>query len=276
MDSVGGDGEQIWLTTSVSWDGWDAPPDSRLSVAPTLHCSSSKQAGSSRSATTVDAGHGGGGQLVDLLMPADESGEPLTECRAPAYIAIGSTHWQLGPIDLDYLNSELAKTPGRPYSWVDTDARFSSGYQVVVVPKMSTAEAKGILDLEGQADFAGDGEGVLVAQRGGAAVLFTWFDVVPEESMRALSRDGTVASYSTTVNGDDHVFVAINGKAVRSFDPFLDHDYLGTEPMAEEEGLDFEGDTRPASWHLLERVTSVPITPEWLLEDEHPAYLLPH
>ncbi len=61
---------------------------------------------------------------------------------------------------------------------------------------------------------------------------------------------------------------------VRSFDPFLDHNYVKTKPLPEEKGLDLENDTGPASWTLLERLTKVHITQDWLMDHGHPAYVI--
>ena len=70
------------------------------------------------------------------------------------------------------------------------------------------------------------------------------------------------------------ILVARKGTVVRSFDPFLGQDYLKTKHLPEEKGLDLENDTGPASWTLLERLTKVHITRDWLMDEGHPAYLV--
>lgn len=270
VDSVGGDGQQAWLNVMVSYDS-DATGEQTLDP-PTLHCAQSDDAGQPRRDDLTVAGSGG--MQVGLLMPRGADGEPLTTCRAPAYVEIGSARWTLAGDELAYLNEELARDPGRPYHWIAANGSFSSGYQVVVVPRASAAEALAALGPRRRKVSQERFWAIRVAEHAQGVVLFTW-GLVSDEQVVALSRiGGLAASYGNTVEGDDHILVARNGEVVRSFNPFLDHDYKRTRRLPEEKGLDLENDTGPASWTLLERLTKIHITEDWLLDDAHPAYLL--
>ncbi|NYI46094.1 hypothetical protein BJ993_003174 [Nocardioides aromaticivorans] len=270
VESVGGDGQRPWLNVRVDYSnstGTEQPLD-----PPTLHCAQSDGAGQALQ-DDLTVGWSGGVQ-VGLLMPPGDDGEPLTACHAPAYVEIGSGRWTLSEDELDYLNEELAREPGRPYSWAATDDSFSSGYQIVVVPDATAAEALEALGPNRRKVSPERFWAIRVAEHDGGVVLFTW-GLVDEDRVVALSRiGGLAASYGNTVNGDDHVLVARDGKVVRSFDPFLGQDYLKSKHLPEEKGLDLENDTGPASWTLLERLTKVHITRDWLMDEDHPAYLV--
>lgn len=270
VESVGGDGQQAWLNVRVDHDnrtGAELPLD-----PPTLHCAQSDGVGQARRDDLTVGGSGGVG--VELLIPPGDDGKPLTNCAAPAYVEIGPGRWTLSDDELDYLNEELAREPGRPYSWVATDESFSVGHQVVVVPDASAAEA---LDALGPNRRKVSNErfwAIRVAEHAHGVVLFTW-GLLSEEQVVALSRiGGLAASYSASEDGGNQVLVARDGTVVRSFDPLLGHDYLKSKHLPEEKGLDLENDTGPASWTLLERLTKVHITQDWLMDDKHPAYLV--
>lgn len=276
IDSTGGDGRRTWLNVMVSYENHTS--GSPLVPAPSLHCAQSAAAGLPRAHGSGDqdgfpAGLSGG-QGYELLLPPDADGRPLTGCRAPAYVAVGGARWRLTPDDLEYLNTELARDPGRPYRWTGADAQFSSGYQVVFVPGASAAEALTALAPVKRKVSQERFWAVRVAEHEDGVVLFTW-GLISDERVVALSRiGGLAASYGNTVEGDDHVLVARDGRAVRSFDPFLAHAYDTSRPLPEEKGLDLENDTGPASWTLLDRLTSMHVAQDWLLDPAHPAYLL--
>lgn len=270
VESVGGDDQQAWLNVRVDYHnstGTEQPLD-----PPTLRCAQSDGVGQVRQ-DDLTVGWSGGVQ-VGLLMPPGDDGEPLTACRAPAYVEIGAGRWTLSGDELEYLNEELAREPGRPYSWIATDESFSVGHQVVVVPDATAAEALDALGPNRRKVSQERFWAIRVAEHDDGVVLFTW-GLVSEEQVVALSRiGGLAASYATSEDGGDQILVARDGTVVRSFDPFLDHDYLKTKRLAEEKGLDLENDTGPASWTLLERLTRVHITRDWLMDDGHPAYLV--
>lgn len=268
VESVGGDGGRAWLNVMVTYDS-SASGEQPLEP-PTLHCAQSDGVGEALRGDLTVAGSGG--MRVELLIPPDSDGKALTTCRAPAHVQIGSGRWTLSDDELDYLNEELARDPARPYSWIATDDLFSSGYQVVVVPGATAAEALVALGPRRRRVSQENFWAIRVAEHERGVVLFTW-GLVTEEQVVALSRlRGLAASYGNTVDGDDHILVARDGEVVRSFDPFLDHDYLKSKRLPEETGLDLENDTGPASWTLLERLTKVRITQEWLMDEDHPAY----
>lgn len=270
VESVGGDGRRAWLNVMVNYDSGTGGEQSLDS--PTLHCAQSDGAGL---ALREDLSVGGsGGMQVQLLIPPGADGQPLTSCHAPAHVEIGSGRWTLSDDELDYLNEELARDVGRPYSWIATDDSFSSGYQVVVVMGATAAEALTALGPNRRKVSQERFWAIRVAEHDDDVVLFTW-GLVAEEQVVALSRlGGLAASYGNTVEGDDHILVARAGKVIRSFDPFLDQDYLTSKHLPEEKGLDLENDTGPASWTLLERLTEVHITRAWLMDTDHPAYLI--
>lgn len=268
--SVGGDGEQVWLSVMVNFDT-DANGELPL-PPPTLHCAGSDSAGQAlRDDLTIG---GSGGMQVELLMPSNADGDPLTRCGAPAYVEIGPGRWKLADEELEYLNEELARDAGRPYSWIATDESFSVGHQVVVVPDATVAEALAALGPNRRKVSQERFWAIRVAEHDDGVVMFTW-GLVRKEQVVALSRiGGLAASYGTVEDGGDQILVARNGTVVRSFDPFLAFDYLKSKHLPEEKGLDFENDTGPASWTLLERLTKIHITQDWLMDPGHPAYLI--
>lgn len=220
------------------------------------------------------------------------SGAPVPECVGSASIDLwaldaeggGGTFeraWAVPADVVDALNAARpnagpppagpATDPGRPYAWVDQHA---SGYQVVVVPGITADAAIRVLEPLRGAPDPDDAERVVVAEDPGGVVLFTSSGVA-ERYVRALSRGGRLAaSYANTVEGDDHLLVARDGKVVRSYDPYADEAFDGSAPLPQEAGLDFENDTRAASWTLLERLTGIAISEQWLLGGSHPAFRL--
>lgn len=159
-----------------------------------------------------------------------------------------------------------SRDPQRANAWLDdetfTEGALSNGFQIVVAPGVSVAQARralGPVRPPGEDDFFGL---VGITEQDGAAVLFT-DTFIPDEITERLSRlspASTVASYGTSVNGDHTVLVMQRGRVVRHFDPLLAQSYDGTAPLPEEKGLDLEDDTEAASFTLLERLTGVDLT----------------
>lgn len=301
VEEVGGDKDSRWVLTTMRVKNIGA--DSRALPMLGMECSGSSTIGYSNNVTRSVAPGRSAKVEVPLFMTlpreVGEDGEdnyydPIGPCEGTASISVTvssgqpdytmseSDGWRIDQATLDALNARLPftrpggepKDPDRPYAWVDGDGAFSSGYQVVVVPGITADEAIRVLDpVRGSPSFD-EYERVIVAENDDGVVLFTWW-FVSDRYVRALSRlDGLAASYGNTVNGDDHVLVLRRGKVVRSFDPFLDHDYKKTRRLPEEKGLDLEYDTGPASWTLLERLTGIAITEDWLLDDRHPGFRL--
>lgn len=270
VSSIGGDERRTWLNVQVGHDNRTAaavPLD-----GPTLHCAGSEGEGRRRGPRLVATGSGG--RTVGVEMPPGADGAPLRVCRAPADVTISGSRWALGPDDLEYLNAELARDPDRPYRWVATDERFSAGYQVVVVPGITADEAIRVLKPLRGAPDPDDFDRVVVADHGDGVVLFGW-GLVPDEQVAALSRiKGLAATVGNTGGADDRILVARRGKVVRHFDPLVDENYAGTPPLPQEKGLDLVNDTGPAAWTLLERLTKVHVTQDWLLDDRHPGFRL--
>lgn len=219
--------------------------------------------------------------------------------------ALSSAQWEVPEAFIDELNEdrldayrspapppEPAKDPDRPYAWVEEDV-YSSGYALILVRGLSVPEVlramggiqrdAGILDPAERSDLQYELEDpetyaaptvVTAAEHDGGVVVHVPFGYhVSPRLARALSRKGVAATYGNTVNGDDHIVVARKGRVLRNFDPFLDTAYDKNGPLPEEKGLDLENDTGPASWTLLERLTSIHVTPGWL-EGDQPTYVL--
>jgi hypothetical protein len=89
------------------------------------------------------------------------------------------------------------------------------------------------------------------------------------------SRGGRYVSFYRSVNADMRLVVAIDGVAVREFDPLLyEPDIDPGEPLAEEGDLPFgdPDDCETAAFVLIERLTGVRVTAEWLLNERRPAF----
>jgi hypothetical protein len=95
---------------------------------------------------------------------------------------------------------------------------------------------------------------------------------VDQKRAERLSAHGAYVSAYRNVNAVMQVLHASGGGTVRTFDPLL---YEPAGALPEEAGLPFGHPGRPAaaSLALIERLTSVLLTREWLLDLPHPAYL---
>lgn len=294
---VGGDKDGPWLDVTMRVENRAGKPLALPMLG--LHCSGSRTDGYMvGNATSVRPGRSTEVETSLLVSRSeeeeDEYYDPIGPCEGRASISVTvssgqpdytmseSDGWRLDADTLDALNARLPvtrpggepKDPDRPNAWVDSAGALSSGYQVVVVPGISADQAIRVLrPLRGAPD-PDDFERVIVADHGDGVVLLAWAGV-PDEQVTALSRvKGLAATYGNTVEGDDRILVARHGKAVRDFDPFLGQDYKKTAPLPQEKGLDLEHDTGPASWTLLERLTGIEITQDWLLDDDHPGFVL--
>lgn len=296
-EGVGGDKDGPWLDVTMRVENRAGTPLALPSLG--LHCSGSRTDGyMAGNATSVRPGRSTRVKTSLLVSRRDEAEDeyydPIGPCEGTASISVSVTSgqpdytestsdgWRLDQRTLDALNARLPftrpggdpKDPDRAYAWVDDDGAFSSGYQVVVVPGITADQALRVLRPSRGAPDRDDFDRVVVADHGDGVVLFTWAGV-SDEQVAALSRvEGLAATYGNTVEGDDRILVVRRGKVVRDFDPFLDQDYVKTAPLAQEKGLDLEYDTGPASWTLLERLTKVHITEDWLLDDRHPGFVL--
>lgn len=294
---AGGDKDGPWLDVTMRVENRADKPLALPSLE--LHCSRSRTDGYMvGDATSVRPGRST--RVTTSLLVSrhgeaeDEYYDPIGPCEGTASISVSVTSgqpdytesasdgWRLDQRTLDALNARLPftrpggepKDPDRAYAWVDGDGAFSSGYQVVVVPGITADQALRVLKPVRGAPEPDDFERVVVADHGDGVVLFTWA-LVSDEDVTALSRiKGLAATYGNTVEGDDRILVVRKGRVVRDFDPFLDQDYKKTAPLPQEKGLDLEYDTGPASWTLLERLTGVAITQDWLLDDGHPGFVL--
>jgi hypothetical protein len=94
---------------------------------------------------------------------------------------------------------------------------------------------------------------------------------VDEACATLLSQRGRHVGVYRSVNADMQLVVAEAGTILRTFDPLL---YDAAGAMDEEAGLPFGHPGRPdvAAFALLERLTGVCLTRDWVLETRHPTY----
>lgn len=111
----------------------------------------------------------------------------------------------------------------------------------------------------------------LVDRRGPAVVVYLpyWF---AGDAVERLSRHGTAAGFTTTVELDTYVTVAKRGRVVREFDAGFRPPSRGALPQ--ERGLDWgarDQNIWATAWAFNERVTRVHLGEEWF-QGPHPAY----
>ena len=119
----------------------------------------------------------------------------------------------------------------------------------------------------------GGNDTVSIDELGGAvtcAEVNGWAGVSDERAC-LLSRRGRYISVYRNVNAVMQVLYAGAGEIVRSFDPLL---YEPEGAIPEERGLPFgqSGSPAVAQFVLIERLTGVRLTKEWLLDTPHPTY----
>jgi hypothetical protein len=128
-----------------------------------------------------------------------------------------------------------------------------------------------------ESDFGNDL--VQVSSIGDAVVIYEpngWHGV-DEELAVVLSQRGRYAAYYWNVNAVMRFVFAVDGHIQRDFDPLL-YDADRERALPEELDLPFpSGDTESlipgqASLALIERLTGVVITRDWLLATPHPTY----
>jgi Family of unknown function (DUF6461) len=129
------------------------------------------------------------------------------------------------------------------------------------------------LDMATPYPDGGGNDTVSVDQLPGAVIcaeLNGWAGVSGERAS-LLSRRGRYVSVYRNVNAVMQVQYADAGEIVRSFDPLL---YDSEGAISEEQGLPFghPGSPDMAQFVLMERLTAVRLTREWLLETPHPTY----
>ena len=128
-----------------------------------------------------------------------------------------------------------------------------------------------------ESDFGNDL--IQVSSIGDAVVIYEpngWHGV-DEELAVVLSKGGRYAAYYWNVNAVMRFVFAVDGHIERGFDPLL-YEADRERALAEELDLPFAaGDTESlipgqASLALIERLTGLEITREWLLATPHPTY----
>ena len=95
-----------------------------------------------------------------------------------------------------------------------------------------------------------------------------------EECAAELSRGGVYVCSYRNVNAVMEVVYARDGELLRRFDPLLYEPWAGGA-LPEEAGLPFgtDQDSPAAAFCLMQRLTGVEITRDWLLKCGHPTYL---
>ncbi|GAA3668873.1 hypothetical protein GCM10022237_30920 [Nocardioides ginsengisoli] len=111
------------------------------------------------------------------------------------------------------------------------------------------------------------------SRRGTAASwCFSNYGLFSKKRVRALSRRGIAATYGT---GEfDQLLVARRGVVVRNDDALIDTAWDDSRPLPEERGLDFDNDIDASSWIVLEWLTGISVTEEWMFRTPHPRYVL--
>ncbi len=175
------------------------------------------------------------------------------------------------------------------YAWAGDEPALQWGYCVSVVSGWAPAElldafeadpaSMRLLTFAQQDQMAapypagGGNDTIQIDALGTAAVCmqsngWAW---VEESRVLRISERGAIASAFCNVNGPRQLVYAREGRLVRDVDPLL-YDAAGALP--EEVGLPFGDAGAPdaASFALIERLTGVTLTPEWLLHTPHPCY----
>lgn len=110
---------------------------------------------------------------------------------------------------------------------------------------------------------------------GGTTVLYQPDGSLASRHITALGAGRMAAYFSTDENWDTKVQVARRGRVIRTLDPFaaLTESHRGALPQ--EHGLRIgHGAPFAVSWALLERLSLTHITQAWLVDGEHPTYVI--
>ncbi|HET7170332.1 MAG TPA: DUF6461 domain-containing protein [Gaiellales bacterium] len=176
--------------------------------------------------------------------------------------------------------------PQAAYEWADGCVELDAFCVSVAVGSDPAEAAAGFaadLSTQRRARF-GDGWGISQSSFGndvvqidvlGDAVVCVepngWAGIDEDRAAR-LSRAGPYAALYRSVNADMELVLARAGRLVRRFDPLL-YDSDGAIP--EEEGLAFGIAGKPvsASLALIERLTGVRLSRDWLLDLERSTFL---
>ena len=105
-------------------------------------------------------------------------------------------------------------------------------------------------------------------------MVYVPYNFVTSRQVARLSRHGTVASFSTTVEYDTYVEVARRGHVIRRFDAGFQPPKDGA--LKAEEGLDWGARRQniwATAWAFNERLTRTHISRTWFTS-AHPTYLL--
>lgn len=179
------------------------------------------------------------------------------------------------------------------YNWVDGTTTADT-YSVVFVRRISPREALSVLgdvrrdagsltseqalnlesDLTDPDTYAAPPI-VQIGRLDGGVVIYSPYGFRPVERLRALSRKGVAATFTTTVELDTSIAVARNGQQTREFDPFFHDEEERQGALPQEHDVDFSDDEGfPAAWTFLDQVTRHHVARGWFLNSTHPTYVL--
>ena len=172
-------------------------------------------------------------------------------------------------VDDDLMAGCVGVVPGGDADWVRrcVGVGASPGHDATVHEAWKLSESDFGNDLI-QISFIGDA--VVIYKPNG------WHGV-DEEFASVLSQGGRYAAYYWNVNAVMRFVFAVNGHIQRDFDPLL-YDADREQALPEELDLPFPSRSTEslipgqASLALIERLTGVEITREWLLATPHPTY----
>lgn len=116
---------------------------------------------------------------------------------------------------------------------------------------------------------------VQAARIGATTVLYQPDGSLASRHIRALGASRMAAYFSTDENWDTRIEVVSKGRVIRTLDPFAAITHGDRGALPQERGLRIgHGLPFAVSWALLERVSLTHITQNWLVNTEHPTYVI--
>ncbi len=178
------------------------------------------------------------------------------------------------------------------YSWLDEDDSdvvmaaclgvAVGGSREAVLRAFAAEDALGVMTLAdawttSESDSGNDVVQVAAVDRGVATIEPNGWHGVDSRVAADLSQYGSYAGFSWNVNADMTFVYAQEGVVVREFDPLLYGDGQDGQALPEERDLPLpRGEDaltpRRAALALLELLTGVQVTRQWLLEEPRPTY----
>jgi len=116
---------------------------------------------------------------------------------------------------------------------------------------------------------------VQVGRIGATTVIYQPDGSLASGKIRALGADGMAAYFSTDQNWDTRIQVVDRGHLIRTLDPFAALTQKRGDELPQERGLAIgHGSPFAVSWALLERLSLTHISQTWLVQTEHPTYVM--